>query len=1044
MITAPRSNPTLRQSLRELRRAGFSQTIHLFAEPGSDVAALPPGVELFRNSERLGAWRNWRQAATRLMELSGSSALLICEDDIRLATDASLALQHAIETLDHDDLGYLSLYTPWQNVLGASLNPGWQALVLGDRARGALAYCFTRPGLRSVLQATPADESAGQVHADIGVTTALESAGRHCWFHIPSLCDHAASDTSTLGHPAQPLIAGFEFRPRRRIYRADLSTKLPGPLAVVTSYYNPARCEHRSRNYREFSKHVAACGGELWTAEVAFGEQPFQLPPGRRMLQLRSDDVLWQKEQALNVLIRRLPPEYDKVAWVDADVIFDDPDWLRGTATALERSPVVQCFSDVDWLDETGQPEASMKSAAADPSSWIWGSAWAAHRDLLERFGLFATDVSTCNDALCYLAFSGQLDHPFLDSYPHSVRESLNQWHDQLWPEVQGELGVVDGRICHLYHGKLDDRRHAERIKSLTEQHFDPSLDLVVLKNGLLGWSGRNPGLEDRVREFLTRRPSAVATRRGPETYAVRRALPDPLERADIQLPEKRLKARRCIATVATPEWKDWLNGFLASLAANADCDDALKVVFLVGESAACEQLAKRYRAEVVKCSARRQVGPSIKSILYSVAHVVDADTYLCLDVDTRILNEIRSLFGALEVCRSDAVLVARDGLTFQDLADVLVRAYGGQVDDLRRLCSGPCEDVARYPLVVNDGVFAARRETLIALDRAVRDMPEAVAWIDEDGPATLRNQFLFNLFLAQHDCAVKLDRRFNAQYHDPDAKLVEGASGLQATVQGGTAHIVHLTTPQGKREFLRWEKSFRGRALPTLPRGRDGYAEFLAAVRQWVQLKGETGLDGTFYGNMFQVAPRVRDPGTCSLWGTLFHVIRAHGCAKVLETGTFCGISTGCLASAVVDRAGAQVVTIDVDPQPDRHEFWQLLPKDTKSILEERRLDSLAALAAALETGERYHAALLDTVHTAEFVLQEFDLARQLVEPGGLILIHDIHPAFFDTWKAIDEIQSRGYGVVRLWCADQAVQTDDRLGLALIENHSQGFNRMR
>jgi serine/threonine protein kinase len=140
------------------------------------------------------------------------------------------------------------------------------------------------------------------------------------------------------------------------------------------------------------------------------------------------------------------------------------------------------------------------------------------------------------------------------------------------------------------------------------------------------------------------------------------------------------------------------------------------------------------------------------------------------------------------------------------------------------------------------------------------------------------------------------------------------------------------------------------------------------------------------------------------------------------------------CLAKQAADRyPTAQDLAVDL-----RSWLEDQIPQDTRSVIEERPVDSLAALAAARDAGETLHAALLDTTHSAQFVLKEFELARQVVTPGGLILVHDVHPAFFDTWKTIDQIQSRGFGVVRLWCADEGVQTDDRLGLALIENRPQ------
>ena len=87
---------------------------------------------------------------------------------------------------------------------------------------------------------------------------------------------------------------------------------------------------------------------------------------------------------------------------------------------------------------------------------------------------------------------------------------------------------------------------------------------------------------------------------------------------------------------------------------------------------------------------------------------------------------------------------------------------------------------------------------------------------------------------------------------------------------------------------------------------------------------------------------------------------------------------------------------------------------------------------------GETYDAALLDSVHTAEHVLQEFEYARQLVCPGGLILIHDAVWKFGTVGDALRQIEKMGYGVVRLWTAEEGVPEDAGLGLAIIENRQQ------
>jgi hypothetical protein len=91
--------------------------------------------------------------------------------------------------------------------------------------------------------------------------------------------------------------------------------------------------------------------------------------------------------------------------------------------------------------------------------------------------------------------------------------------------------------------------------------------------------------------------------------------------------------------------------------------------------------------------------------------------------------------------------------------------------------------------------------------------------------------------------------------------------------------------------------------------------------------------------------------------------------------------------------------------------------------------------MRTAIDNGESYQAALLDTIHTAEHVWAEFELASRLVCPGGLILVHD---AIYDAGTvegALARIQSAGYGVARLWTAEAGLAEDAKLGLAVIEN---------
>jgi hypothetical protein len=85
--------------------------------------------------------------------------------------------------------------------------------------------------------------------------------------------------------------------------------------------------------------------------------------------------------------------------------------------------------------------------------------------------------------------------------------------------------------------------------------------------------------------------------------------------------------------------------------------------------------------------------------------------------------------------------------------------------------------------------------------------------------------------------------------------------------------------------------------------------------------------------------------------------------------------------------------------------------------------------------SGETYHAALLDSIHTEAHVWAEFQLVTRLIREGGLILIHDVQYIYGTVAGALDRIAAAGYGVVRLWTAQDGIAQDDHLGLAVIVN---------
>ena len=250
---------------------------------------------------------------------------------------------------------------------------------------------------------------------------------------------------------------------------------------------------------------------------------------------------------------------------------------------------------------------------------------------------------------------------------------------------------------------------------------------------------------------------------------------------------------------------------------------------------------------------------------------------------------------------------------------------------------------------------------------------------------------------------------------------------------QGRPVRILH-TSGGGRGKYPQLRGIYGAVPDPVAGAGDgDGYAAFLVALRAWLGRNGTSGLERSFYGTWERDGGRVRDPSTFPVLALLHYLVRASGCVSVLETGTMRGVSAACLASAVAHRPGGRVVSFDPHVYPGRHELWSSLPGSMGAVIEPRRVDSIAGLGAALEAGERYDGALLDSLHTEEHLWAEFELATRLVRPGGPILTHDWR------WeegvqRALARADAAGYGVVRL-VGPGAVEEESGLGIAVIEN---------
>ena len=340
---------------------------------------------------------------------------------------------------------------------------------------------------------------------------------------------HHFPDAEHLDHPSQAKIGIHPF---------------PDRLYVVTMLENPLRWRARYDNYWKFEKHVHDSGAILYTVEIAYGDRKFEItePGNPQHIQLRTYDEVWHKENALNIAISHLPTDAKYVAWVDADVTFQRPDWAQETLHLLQHYDFIQMFSHAHDIERnhcimnthTGfvyqyeqehlfpavehvvNPKGPMPrfpDLANYPYSgggggsfnyWHPGFAWAAKISALEKVGMLI-DWAVLGSADWHMAWAliGQpdksIDHKDISNV---YAQWTLEWCKRCDEHIKQNVGYMPGAVYHAYHGTKEKRRYYDRWRFLINAKFDPSTDLKKDRQGLWQLSGNNKVLRDGIRMY--------------------------------------------------------------------------------------------------------------------------------------------------------------------------------------------------------------------------------------------------------------------------------------------------------------------------------------------------------------------------------------------------------------------------------------------------------------------------------------------------------------------------------------------------------------
>lgn len=300
---------------------------------------------------------------------------------------------------------------------------------------------------------------------------------------------------------------------------------------VVTAFFDPHQSPILYQNYQKFWHKLQLQGIELCTVELAFGNQKHQLQftDASKLIQVRSQSILWQKEALYNLAAKQLSLQYDALIFLDADVYFANNDWVEKTLAALQTYAIVQPFSmlvrlpahtevlspqEVSFGMLDGQKIASCASVVSRlgtgslPHPFVRGSVGiglAVRTEVLQKCQLYDAMIVGGGDHINLFAAYNTYPY-FYDWLSNSHKAHILQWQKKWSQLINMSIGAVHQTVYHYYHGSHLGKNKRNRQYILANHQFNPLLDVVKNPDGAWEWSSDNIALQKSVEHYFVMR----------------------------------------------------------------------------------------------------------------------------------------------------------------------------------------------------------------------------------------------------------------------------------------------------------------------------------------------------------------------------------------------------------------------------------------------------------------------------------------------------------------------------------------------------------
>lgn len=292
-------------------------------------------------------------------------------------------------------------------------------------------------------------------------------------------------------------------------------------MAIVSCFFNWTNYKTPQRNLCRFKRHMDSRKIPYYGIELSLdGNFISNDWENWKKIKVSHKNVCFQKEAAINALVRQLPPEFLKIAWIDPDLEFLNENWYQETSVKLNEFRVLQLFSNYVTVDKDGKTSYQLPGMvfAGGPTAKIEykthcgapGGALAASREMWNRGcgGLYPYSIMGGGDTVFMYTIYEALSSPDIlklgGLFNYETSKNFNDWRRKITSYIGGKISYVSGTIYHEWHGDHSDRGYADRYDIIKDLDFENCIKLD--ENRLLEIINVDDSVYTNILEYFKKR----------------------------------------------------------------------------------------------------------------------------------------------------------------------------------------------------------------------------------------------------------------------------------------------------------------------------------------------------------------------------------------------------------------------------------------------------------------------------------------------------------------------------------------------------------